>query len=84
MWPRIAVDFYDFMIHDLCFMIFLVLCAAVIPGGGGGGGGPSGPFGGGGGGGGGPCGLPERNLKSIASHVSLYIHIIYVYHLLSN
>ena len=75
------------MIHDLCFMIFLVLCAAVIPGGGGGGGGSSGPFGGGGGGGGssgsfggggggggGPCGLPERNLKTIASHLSLYIH----------
>ena len=55
----------------------------MIPGGGGGGGGPSGPFGGGGGGGGGPCGLPERNLKSIASHLSLYICYIF-YHLLSN
>ena len=52
----------------------LVLCAAVIPGGGGGGGGSSGPFGGGGGGGGGPCGLPERSLKTIASHLSLYKH----------
>ena len=58
----------------------------MIPGGGGGGGGPSGPFGGGGGGGGGPCGLPEKNLKTIDNHLSLYIHInvIYVDHLLSN
>ena len=64
------------------FFDFFVLCAAVIPGGGGGGGGSSGPFGGGGGGGGGPCGLPERNFKTITSHLSL--HIIYVYPLLSN